>query len=103
MDSGPSTSSFPHSSGAGGSSNTSKFRLSELLTSSPHERPRTSSLKAKQAQRESFRSSRFYGPSYHVTRRPYHAAAVLTPNYRSPCFHAFAYVRKFSPGTKLFA
>ncbi|KAF9649939.1 hypothetical protein BDM02DRAFT_3185884 [Thelephora ganbajun] len=60
MDSGPSTPSFPQGSGVGGSSNTSRFRLSELLAPSPHERPRTASLKGKQAQQESFRSSRIY-------------------------------------------
>lgn len=103
MDSGPSTSSFPHGSGAGGSSsNTSKFRLSEFLASS-HERPRIPSLKVKQAQQESLRPSHIYGPCYDVTRRPHRAAAVLTPNYRSPCPHAFAYLRKFAPGTKFFS
>jgi len=103
MDSGPSTSSFPHSSGAGGSSsNTSKFRLSELLAS-PHERPRIPSLKVKQVQQESFRPSHIYGPCYDVTRRPHRAAAELTPDYRSPCPHAFAYLRKLTSGTKFFS
>lgn len=64
MDSGPSPSSFPHSSDVGGSSNTSRFRLSELLNSSSNERTRTSSLKGRQAQRDSSRSSRIYGQCY---------------------------------------
>ena len=58
MDSG-STSSPP---GVGGPPSTPRFRFSELLTSSPHERSRTASLKGKQAQQESQRSSRIHGP-----------------------------------------
>jgi len=68
MDSGPSTSSFPQGSGMGGSSNAPRFRLSELLTSTPHERPRTAPPKSKQVQQEPFRSPRTYGP-YCVTLR----------------------------------
>ena len=60
MDSRPSTSSSPQSSGMG-SPSPSRFRLTELLTSSPRERPRTASLKDKQTQQES--SSRIYGLS----------------------------------------
>lgn len=67
MDSGPSTSSPPQGSGVAGSPNTSRFRISELLTSSPYERPRTSSLKGKQTRQDSFRSPRIYGPYYYTT------------------------------------
>jgi len=68
MDSGPSTSSFPQGSGVGGSSNAPRFRLSELLASTPHERPRTAPSKAKQAQQEPFRSPRIYGSCYVALR-----------------------------------
>lgn len=65
MDSGPSTP--PFSQGSGNPSTTPRFRLTELLTSAPHDRPRTSSFKGKQAQQESSRSSRIYGVYHYVT------------------------------------
>ena len=67
MDSGPSTPSFSQSSGVGSPSTTPRFRLTELLTSTSHDRPRTASLKGKQPQQESSRSSRIYGACYYVT------------------------------------
>jgi len=54
MSSGPSLSQ-PHAP------NTPRFRFSELLTSSPHDRPRTSSFKGKQAQQDPTRTPRIYG------------------------------------------
>ena len=66
--------SFPQGSGTRGSSNPPRFRFSELLTSSPHERSRTAPLKAKQAQQDPPRSPRIYGPCY-VILRPRRAAA----------------------------
>ena len=88
MDSGATTSP-PQAPGVG-PPNTSKFRFSELLTSTSHERPRTSSLKGKQVQQEPPRESCIYGLYY-----AHPAAVVLTPTNRSPgwepCFHVHAY------------
>jgi hypothetical protein len=67
MDSGPSTPSFSQRSGVGSPSTTPRFRLTELLTSTPHDRSRASSLKGKQPQQGSSRSSRIYGVCYYVT------------------------------------
>ena len=68
MDSGATTSP-PQAPGVG-PPNTSKFRFSELLTSTSHERPRTSSLKGKQVQQEPPRESCIYGLYYVTPRTP---------------------------------
>lgn len=90
MDSGPSTPSFSQGSGVGSPSTTPRFRLTELLTSHPHDRPRTASLKGKQAQQESSRSSRIYGVYCYVTlsiHRPAADSLQLTDLHASPHTH----------------
>lgn len=100
MDSGHPSSSFSQSSALASSSTTPRFRLTELLASAPHDRSRVSSLKGKQSQQDSSRSSRIYGP-YHLRHfeRPF-AQYTLTLISRSPCLHAHVYLRRFSYGTK---
>jgi len=75
MSSGPPP---PQGSGPAASSSAPRFRFSELLTSSPHERSRTSSFKGKLAQQDPLHSQRIYG-QYYVTPRADRPAPGLTP------------------------